>query len=188
MGVNCSLFRAHYEQDRSALKKREWERRNQEVQQEDDLFSSGFDLFGEPYKLPVCMELHVGRARALDRSLASCFLAGQSLRSPVKTLEGRKDAGSEGLGATLLHSPCFHSRLASRATSVCRVPWRPLAPMWWRENAPSNGLPIGSGAAILGVAGHASATGSFRTCLWSAGGDEAYLRPSAGLRRECLAK
>ncbi|XP_036299402.2 AF4/FMR2 family member 2, partial [Pipistrellus kuhlii] len=41
---------SHYEQDRSALKKREWERRNQEVQQEDDLFSSGFDLFGEPYK------------------------------------------------------------------------------------------------------------------------------------------
>ncbi|XP_010348041.1 AF4/FMR2 family member 2 isoform X3 [Saimiri boliviensis] len=41
----------HYEQDRSALKKREWERRNQEVQQEDDLFSSGFDLFGEPYKV-----------------------------------------------------------------------------------------------------------------------------------------
>ncbi|KAL0587840.1 AF4/FMR2 family member 2, partial [Plecturocebus cupreus] len=41
----------HYEQDRSALKKREWERRNQEVQQEDDLFSSGFDLFGEPYKM-----------------------------------------------------------------------------------------------------------------------------------------
>nr|XP_051687566.1 AF4/FMR2 family member 2 isoform X1 [Oryctolagus cuniculus] len=41
----------HYEQDRSALKKKEWERRNQEVQQEDDLFSSGFDLFGEPYKV-----------------------------------------------------------------------------------------------------------------------------------------
>ncbi|KAM9577726.1 AF4/FMR2 family member 2 isoform 5-T5 [Trichechus inunguis] len=41
----------HYEQDRSALKKREWERRNQEVQQEEDLFSSGFDLFGEPYKV-----------------------------------------------------------------------------------------------------------------------------------------
>uniref|UniRef100_A0A8C5XNU7 ALF transcription elongation factor 2 n=1 Tax=Microcebus murinus TaxID=30608 RepID=A0A8C5XNU7_MICMU len=41
----------HYEQDRSVLKKREWERRNQEVQQEDDLFSSGFDLFGEPYKV-----------------------------------------------------------------------------------------------------------------------------------------
>ncbi|XP_006881974.1 PREDICTED: AF4/FMR2 family member 2-like [Elephantulus edwardii] len=41
---------SHYEQDRSALKKREWERRNQEVQQEEDLFSSGFDLFGEPYK------------------------------------------------------------------------------------------------------------------------------------------
>ncbi|XP_026910596.1 AF4/FMR2 family member 2 isoform X10 [Acinonyx jubatus] len=51
----------HYEQDRSALKKREWERRNQEVQQEDDLFSSGFDLFGEPYKVslpsdPSCVE------------------------------------------------------------------------------------------------------------------------------------
>ncbi|XP_036125985.1 AF4/FMR2 family member 2 [Molossus molossus] len=40
----------HYEQGCSAPKKGEWERRNQEVQQEDDLFSSGFDLFGDPYK------------------------------------------------------------------------------------------------------------------------------------------
>ncbi|XP_045081388.1 AF4/FMR2 family member 2-like [Coregonus clupeaformis] len=40
----------HYEQDRNALKKREWERRTQEVQQDEDLFSSGFNLFGEPYK------------------------------------------------------------------------------------------------------------------------------------------
>ncbi|XP_030621675.1 AF4/FMR2 family member 2 [Chanos chanos] len=40
----------HYEQDRSALKKKEWERRTQEVQQDEDLFSSGFNLFGEPYK------------------------------------------------------------------------------------------------------------------------------------------
>uniref|UniRef100_A0A4W5NT60 AF4/FMR2 family, member 2 n=1 Tax=Hucho hucho TaxID=62062 RepID=A0A4W5NT60_9TELE len=38
-------------QDRSALKKREWERRTQEVQQDEDLFSSGFNLFGEPYKV-----------------------------------------------------------------------------------------------------------------------------------------
>uniref|UniRef100_A0A674ATR8 ALF transcription elongation factor 2 n=1 Tax=Salmo trutta TaxID=8032 RepID=A0A674ATR8_SALTR len=37
-------------QDRNALKKREWERRTQEVQQDEDLFSSGFNLFGEPYK------------------------------------------------------------------------------------------------------------------------------------------
>lgn len=42
---------SHYEQDRSALKKREWERRTQEVQQDEDLFSSGFNLFGEPYKV-----------------------------------------------------------------------------------------------------------------------------------------
>lgn len=49
--LSFSLHISHYEQDRSALKKREWERRNQEVQQEDDLFSSGFDLFGEPYKV-----------------------------------------------------------------------------------------------------------------------------------------
>ncbi|KAJ8015208.1 hypothetical protein DPEC_G00023750 [Dallia pectoralis] len=41
---------SHYEQDRNALKKREWERRTQEVQQDEDLFSSGFNLFGEPYK------------------------------------------------------------------------------------------------------------------------------------------
>ncbi|MGH0163328.1 UNVERIFIED_CONTAM: hypothetical protein FKN15_044823 [Acipenser sinensis] len=41
---------SHYEQDRNALKKKEWERRTQEVQQDEDLFSSGFNLFGEPYK------------------------------------------------------------------------------------------------------------------------------------------
>ncbi|XP_053735359.1 AF4/FMR2 family member 2 isoform X1 [Synchiropus splendidus] len=40
----------HLESERSILKKREWERRNQEVQQDEDLFSTGFNLFGEPYK------------------------------------------------------------------------------------------------------------------------------------------
>uniref|UniRef100_A0A3Q3RG67 AF4/FMR2 family, member 2 n=1 Tax=Mastacembelus armatus TaxID=205130 RepID=A0A3Q3RG67_9TELE len=40
----------HLETERSALKRKEWERRNQEVQQDEDLFSTGFNLFGEPYK------------------------------------------------------------------------------------------------------------------------------------------
>ncbi|XP_057705418.1 AF4/FMR2 family member 2 isoform X1 [Corythoichthys intestinalis] len=40
----------HLESERSVLKRREWERRTQEVQQDEDLFSSGFNLFGEPYK------------------------------------------------------------------------------------------------------------------------------------------
>ena len=48
---------SHFEPDRSALKKREWERRTQEVQQDEDLFSTGFNLFGEPYKVwyDVCV-------------------------------------------------------------------------------------------------------------------------------------
>ncbi|XP_016282184.1 AF4/FMR2 family member 2 isoform X2 [Monodelphis domestica] len=41
---------SHYDQDRNALKRKEWERRSQEVQQDEDLFASGFSLFGEPYK------------------------------------------------------------------------------------------------------------------------------------------
>lgn len=45
-----ALF-SHLESERSALKRREWERRNQEVQQDEDLFSTGFNLFGEPYKV-----------------------------------------------------------------------------------------------------------------------------------------
>uniref|UniRef100_A0A8K9X4H1 ALF transcription elongation factor 2 n=1 Tax=Oncorhynchus mykiss TaxID=8022 RepID=A0A8K9X4H1_ONCMY len=49
-GSRTLCLRDHYEQDRNALKKREWERRTQEVQQDEDLFSSGFNLFGEPYK------------------------------------------------------------------------------------------------------------------------------------------
>ncbi|XP_007891077.1 AF4/FMR2 family member 2 isoform X2 [Callorhinchus milii] len=40
----------HYEQDRNALRRKEWERRNQEVNQDEDLFASSFNLFSEPYK------------------------------------------------------------------------------------------------------------------------------------------
>ncbi|XP_038631322.1 AF4/FMR2 family member 2 isoform X3 [Scyliorhinus canicula] len=43
----------HYEQDRNALRRKEWERRNQEVLQDEDLFASSFNLFSEPYKF--CM-------------------------------------------------------------------------------------------------------------------------------------
>lgn len=57
------ISRSHYEQDRSALKKKEWERRTQEVQQDEDLFSTGFNLFGEPYKVKVpisaCTHIHI---------------------------------------------------------------------------------------------------------------------------------
>lgn len=52
LSPSFSLY-SHYEQDRSALKKKEWERRTQEVQQDEDLFSTGFNLFGEPYKVRV---------------------------------------------------------------------------------------------------------------------------------------
>uniref|UniRef100_A0A3B3ZIJ8 AF4/FMR2 C-terminal homology domain-containing protein n=1 Tax=Periophthalmus magnuspinnatus TaxID=409849 RepID=A0A3B3ZIJ8_9GOBI len=45
-----SVLVYHVETERSALKRREWERRTQEVQQDEDLFSTGFNLFGEPYK------------------------------------------------------------------------------------------------------------------------------------------
>ncbi|XP_059507316.1 AF4/FMR2 family member 2 isoform X5 [Stegostoma tigrinum] len=40
----------HYEQDRNALRRKEWERRNQEVHQDEDLFAASFNLFSEPYK------------------------------------------------------------------------------------------------------------------------------------------
>ncbi|KAJ6663342.1 hypothetical protein lerEdw1_010479 [Lerista edwardsae] len=48
--LSVFLTFSHYEQDRNALKRKEWERRTQEVQQDEDLFASGFNLFGEPYK------------------------------------------------------------------------------------------------------------------------------------------
>lgn len=52
---------SHLESDRSALKRREWERRNQEVQQDEDLFSTGFNLFGEPYKVRVTEYLYISK-------------------------------------------------------------------------------------------------------------------------------
>lgn len=54
-------FSSHYEQDRSALKRKEWERRNQEVQQDEDLFASGFNLFGEPYKVNCIIKVFIFR-------------------------------------------------------------------------------------------------------------------------------
>jgi len=55
--LSLPVSRSHYEQGRSALKKKEWERRTQEVQQDEDLFSTGFNLFGEPYKVKAQSEL-----------------------------------------------------------------------------------------------------------------------------------
>uniref|UniRef100_A0A672FEB0 AF4/FMR2 family, member 2 n=1 Tax=Salarias fasciatus TaxID=181472 RepID=A0A672FEB0_SALFA len=50
LASRCLCVCSHLESERSALKRREWERRTQEVQQDEDLFSTGFNLFGEPYK------------------------------------------------------------------------------------------------------------------------------------------
>ncbi|XP_026522743.1 AF4/FMR2 family member 3 [Notechis scutatus] len=44
--------RAHgvYDLDRNMLRRKEWERRNQEIQHEDSIFSTSYSLFSEPYK------------------------------------------------------------------------------------------------------------------------------------------
>ncbi|XP_034630266.1 AF4/FMR2 family member 3-like [Trachemys scripta elegans] len=39
-----------YEPDRNVLRRKEWERRNQEAQQEDGSFNTSYSLFSEPYK------------------------------------------------------------------------------------------------------------------------------------------
>ncbi|NXN57567.1 AFF3 protein, partial [Rynchops niger] len=39
-----------YEPDRNVLRRKEWERRNQEAQQEDGVFNTSYSLFSEPYK------------------------------------------------------------------------------------------------------------------------------------------
>ncbi|XP_007884050.2 AF4/FMR2 family member 3 [Callorhinchus milii] len=39
-----------YEQDRNALRRKEWERRNQEAHQLDETFNTDYPLFSEPYK------------------------------------------------------------------------------------------------------------------------------------------
>ncbi|PKK32498.1 AF4/FMR2 family, member 3 [Columba livia] len=39
-----------YEPDRNVLRRKEWERRNQEAQQEDGAFNTSYSLFSEPYK------------------------------------------------------------------------------------------------------------------------------------------
>ncbi|XP_009322119.1 PREDICTED: AF4/FMR2 family member 3 [Pygoscelis adeliae] len=45
-----SPLTAVYEPDRNVLRRKEWERRNQEAQQEDGAFNTSYSLFSEPYK------------------------------------------------------------------------------------------------------------------------------------------
>ncbi|OPJ66744.1 AF4/FMR2 family member 3 isoform A [Patagioenas fasciata monilis] len=47
----CQLLQGCvYEPDRNVLRRKEWERRNQEAQQEDGAFNTSYSLFSEPYK------------------------------------------------------------------------------------------------------------------------------------------
>ncbi|XP_055558711.1 AF4/FMR2 family member 3-like [Falco cherrug] len=50
-GINPKNLRhLVYEPDRNVLRRKEWERRNQETQQEDGAFNMSYSLFSEPYK------------------------------------------------------------------------------------------------------------------------------------------
>ncbi|KAM9511983.1 AF4/FMR2 family member 2-like isoform 2-T2 [Salvelinus alpinus] len=80
----------HYEQDRSALKKREWERRTQEVQQDEDLFSSGFNLFGEPYKTEATSLSTLGGTNNLNKTNK-----GDALANRVQNTLGNYDEMKE---------------------------------------------------------------------------------------------
>ncbi|XP_010897913.1 AF4/FMR2 family member 2 isoform X1 [Esox lucius] len=80
----------HYEQDRNALKKREWERRTQEVQQDEDLFSSGFNLFGEPYKTEARSLSTLGGTNNLNKTNK-----GDALANRVQNTLGNYDEMKE---------------------------------------------------------------------------------------------
>uniref|UniRef100_H0ZIH9 ALF transcription elongation factor 3 n=1 Tax=Taeniopygia guttata TaxID=59729 RepID=H0ZIH9_TAEGU len=47
---NSSLGSYVYEPDRNVLRRKEWERRNQEAQQDNGAFNMSYSLFSEPYK------------------------------------------------------------------------------------------------------------------------------------------
>ncbi|XP_015207297.1 AF4/FMR2 family member 2 isoform X2 [Lepisosteus oculatus] len=79
----------HYEQDRNALKKKEWERRTQEVQQDEDLFSSGFNLFGEPYKTEASSQSTLGGIYNPDQLLKTN--KGDALANRVQNTLGNYD-------------------------------------------------------------------------------------------------
>ncbi|KAI1903070.1 hypothetical protein AGOR_G00023420 [Albula goreensis] len=81
----------HYEQDRSALKKKEWERRTQEVQQDEDLFSSGFNLFGEPYKIEASSHSTLGGNHNPDHKTNK----GDALANRVQNTLGNYDEMKE---------------------------------------------------------------------------------------------
>ncbi|XP_029140117.1 AF4/FMR2 family member 3-like, partial [Protobothrops mucrosquamatus] len=44
------VCRSVYDLDRNMLRRKEWERRNQETQHEDHIFNASYSLFSEPYK------------------------------------------------------------------------------------------------------------------------------------------
>ncbi|XP_056347830.1 AF4/FMR2 family member 3-like [Oenanthe melanoleuca] len=48
--LNSPSIQSVYEPDRNVLRRKEWERRNQEAQQDNGAFNTSYSLFSEPYK------------------------------------------------------------------------------------------------------------------------------------------
>uniref|UniRef100_A0A3B5M8U2 AF4/FMR2 C-terminal homology domain-containing protein n=1 Tax=Xiphophorus couchianus TaxID=32473 RepID=A0A3B5M8U2_9TELE len=138
---------SHLESERSALKRREWERRNQEVQQDEDLFSTGFNLFGEPYKtnkgdaLANRVQNTLGSYEEMKDLLTSH--SNQSHLVGIPKGSATRGGGAEG---TSMQPPAVVTSLSNAPAAPHQNVKKSRNTMEWSKGGQVTGLVVGSGA------------------------------------------
>ncbi|CAM2096580.1 unnamed protein product [Caretta caretta] len=125
-----------YEPDRNVLRRKEWERRNQEAQQEDGSFNTSYSLFSEPYKTNKGDELSNRIQNTLDSrpqpqpsicstsSSIPAALSGQQSKSPTMGWQKAGQNASDGQqraskhGHRLLESHNSDFKMANQKTGL----------------------------------------------------------------------
>uniref|UniRef100_A0A3B3V8Y7 AF4/FMR2 family, member 2 n=1 Tax=Poecilia latipinna TaxID=48699 RepID=A0A3B3V8Y7_9TELE len=141
---------SHLESERSALKRREWERRNQEVQQDEDLFSTGFNLFGEPYKtnkgdaLANRVQNTLGSYEEMKDLLTSHSNQSHLVGIPKGSAGSNNQHGA--LSSASMQPPAVVTSLSNAAAAPHQNAKKSRSSMEWSKGGQATGLVVGSGA------------------------------------------
>uniref|UniRef100_A0A665TC70 AF4/FMR2 family, member 2 n=1 Tax=Echeneis naucrates TaxID=173247 RepID=A0A665TC70_ECHNA len=144
----CTVF-SFIVYPRSALKRREWERRNQEVQQDEDLFSTGFNLFGEPYK--------TNKGDALASRVQNTLGSYEEMKDLLTSHSNQSHLVGIPKGSTSLQPPCSTTSSSSTSTIPHQTSKKSRSSMDWSrgghgQSTQGPGLVLGLGQNSQGQA------------------------------------
>uniref|UniRef100_A0A3Q2E1L2 AF4/FMR2 family, member 2 n=1 Tax=Cyprinodon variegatus TaxID=28743 RepID=A0A3Q2E1L2_CYPVA len=137
-------------------KRREWERRNQEVQQEEDLFSTGFNLFGEPYKtnkgdaLANRVQNTLGSYEEMKDLLTSHSNQSHLVGIPKGSTATTNQHAAPSSSSASMQPPAVNTSLSNTAAVPHQSSKKSRSSMEWSKGSQETGLVLGSGLAQNG--------------------------------------